>query len=392
MSLLGWPLVAVLATIALALPVATYLLWSRWRGPRVVRAGARFALLGLSQLSAVLLVAALINNYGYFYGSWGELVGSAPNIPNYARVAPEKVRAGGKVGQRGTQPDPVTAKAIGATISSLPDIGWSTQAEWPTRGRVESVNISGSRSSLSSNALIYFPPQYFQPRYAHARFPVTEILTGFPGLDLEMVYRIAFPDKLLTEMAAKRAQPMVFVMLSPTLVRPRDTECTDVPGGPQVETFLAEDLPAAIRSAYRVLPLGWGVMGASTGGYCAAKIAFNHSDVFTAAVSLSGYYHTLKDNTTGDLWGGSSVLRKLNDPEWRLAHQPAPPVSMLVTISKQELGSTGYVDTQRFLSLVRNPLLVDSIIVPTGGHNYESIGVVVPQALDWLSAHLGGPV
>jgi len=133
-------------------------------------------------------------------------------------------------------------------------------------------------------------------------------------------------------------------------------------------------------------------MGASTGGYCATKIAFNHSDVFTAAVSISGYYHTLQDNTTGDLWGGSSVLRKLNDPEWRLAHQPAPPISMLVTISKEERGPAGYADTQRFLSLVRNPLLVDSIILPHGAHNFASISVVVPRALDWLSARLGGPV
>jgi hypothetical protein len=392
MSLLGWPLVVVLAALTLVLPAATYLSWSRWRGPRIVRAGARIALLGLSQLSAVVLVAALINNYGYFYGSWSELIGSAPNIPNYARVPPHRLVQPEKSGKLQIKPGAATTKPNDAHITPRDDIGWSTSALWPTRGRIESVTINGPRSSLSSPALVYFPPQYFQPRYARARFPVTEVLAGYPGTDLEMVYRIAFPDLQLGELTAGRVGPMVMVMLSPTVVKPRDTECTDVPDGPQVETFLAQDLPVAIASTYRVRPSGWGVVGISTGGYCATKIAFDHSDVFVAAASLSGYYHTLKDNTTGDLWGGSSVLRKLNDPEWRLAHQPAPPVSLLVTISKEERGPEGYVDTQRFLSLVRDPLSVSAIILPHGAHNFASIGVVVPRALDWLSAHLGGPV
>ena len=42
-------------------------------------------------------------------------------------------------------------------------------------------------------------------------------------------------------------QPMILVMLRPTVAPPRDTECVDVPGGPQTETFFAEDLPQAVR-------------------------------------------------------------------------------------------------------------------------------------------------
>ena len=74
-----------------------------------------------------------------------------------------------------------------------------------------------------------------------------------------------------------------------------------------------------------------------------------HSDVFTAAVTLSGYFHTLRDSTTGDLWGGSRVLKNLNDLEWRLRHLPPPPVSLLVTTAKDEAGSSGYADSRRFL-------------------------------------------
>ena len=77
MDLLGRPLVILLAGLAVGLPAATYLLWSRVRGPRALRAATRVTLLGLSQVTAVLLVAALLNDYGYFYGSWSELLGGS---------------------------------------------------------------------------------------------------------------------------------------------------------------------------------------------------------------------------------------------------------------------------------------------------------------------------
>ena len=47
-------------------------------------------------------------------------------------------------------------------------------------------------------------------------------------------------------------QPMILVMMRPTVAPPRDTECVDVPGGPQTETFFAKDLPDAVSAHYRV--------------------------------------------------------------------------------------------------------------------------------------------
>ena len=93
MDLLGRPLVILLAGLAVGLPVATYLLWSRVRGPRALRAASRVALLGLSQVTAVLLVAALLNDYGYFYGSWSELLGGSTSD---GRVVHARVRGTGR--------------------------------------------------------------------------------------------------------------------------------------------------------------------------------------------------------------------------------------------------------------------------------------------------------
>jgi S-formylglutathione hydrolase FrmB len=199
---------------------------------------------------------------------------------------------------------------------------------------------------------------------------------------------LRYPDVLLSQIDAHRSRPMVLVMLRPTVVPPRDTECTDVPAGPQTLTYFGEDVPRTVSQDLRVRPTGWGAIGDSTGGYCATKLLLTHSSVFTAGVSLSGYYHTLRDRTTGNLWGGSPMLRNLNDPEWLVGHQPQPPVSLFATIGAAEKGASGIRDTRRFAALVHAPMSMTTVVIP-GGHNFASWSTVMPQALDFLSTHLG---
>src|SRR3954452_1206838 len=74
MSLLGWPLLVLLGVLAVALPVITLLGWSRITGPAPVRNLARLSLVGVSQVTAVLFVAAALSNYGSFDVSWSDLL------------------------------------------------------------------------------------------------------------------------------------------------------------------------------------------------------------------------------------------------------------------------------------------------------------------------------
>lgn len=87
-------------------------------------------------------------------------------------------------------------------------------------------------------------------------------------------------------------QPTVLVMMRPTVAPPRDTECVDIPNGPQTETFFTKDLRADIAGHYRIgrEARSWGVIGDSTGGYCALKMAMRHPDAYSSAVALSGAY------------------------------------------------------------------------------------------------------
>jgi enterochelin esterase-like enzyme len=140
-----------------------------------------------------------------------------------------------------------------------------------------------------------------------------------------------------------------------------------------------------------VLPRGWGAIGGSTGGYCAVKFAMLHPDVCAAAVSIQGYFYALRDATTGDLWGGSTVVRNLNDLEWRLRTMVPPPISLLLVSSFDQLGDDGYRDTQRFAALVRSPMTVRTVIYPHGGHNIATWRVGLPDELAWLIGRLPQP-
>jgi S-formylglutathione hydrolase FrmB len=194
-----------------------------------------------------------------------------------------------------------------------------------------------------------------------------------------------YPRIALGLVNAHRIAPMVYVMFSSTVAPPRDTECTNVPHGPQADTFLANELPSAIEHAFRIEPHRWGVVGDSTGGYCAAKLAMFHPGTFAGGISLSGYYYALSDFTTGNLWGGSLAREHDNNLEWVLGHRPAPRANLFVTIGKNEFGTQGYVDTMRFVHLVKPPMRVTALVEQVGGHNFRTWGRELPTALAWLS-------
>lgn len=380
MSLTGWPFLGLLLVLCVALPVIALLTWSRVH-PRWLAVSACAGLLVLAQISAMAMIAAAVNRSGDYYTSWSQVWGSFDKPPGIRHV---RARAGAALSGG-------TASSRGGSLTARINSSFSTASQWASRGRLESLRLVGANSGLASPALLYLPPSYFQPKYRHATFPAAEVLTGYPGRLGSLVHALDYPGVLRSEVAAGRAKAMILVMLRPSVTYPRDTECTDVPAGPQALTFFAQDVTSAVDHHYRVQPTDWGAIGDSTGGYCSAKLAMTYPAMFRAAVSLSGYYHALRDHTTGDLWGGSSVIRDQNNLNWRLRHQPAPDVSLLVTISKEEGGPLGVSDTQRFIKLVKPPLRLDTDITAHGAHNFRSWSAILPKSMDWLSARLSAP-
>ena len=249
--------------------------------------------------------------------------------------------------------------------------------------------IRGERTGLNSGpGYVYLPPQYFQRAYARVRFPVVLVLTGYPAVADGLIHRLALPAEAARLTAAGQIQPAVFVMLNVSPLFPLDTECTDIPAGPQVESFLALDVPRAIEQTFRVTasPAGWGVLGYSTGGYCAAKLAMMYPDRFSAAVSMAGYYQAIPGVYVPHFWGGSKGYRDENSLEWRLRHLPAPPVSVLATSSR--VGEQTLPGTLAFLREIHPPMRGYSLIIPQGGHNFRTWSRELPPSLEWLSRRL----
>jgi enterochelin esterase-like enzyme len=202
--------------------------------------------------------------------------------------------------------------------------------------------VAGAGSALSEQALVYLPPAYFRSGAAARRLPLVEVLTGYPGVPANLISRMRYPDRLLSAIQAGQAQNMILVMLRPAPTFPWDTECSDVPGGPQALHFFTDAVPASVSRQFGVHPSAYAAIGDSTGGYCAAKIAMTDPSRFVAAVSLSGYFKPATDATTRGIFANRQAFRDENDLEWRLQHLAAPDISLLIATARDEGGDDGY--------------------------------------------------
>jgi enterochelin esterase-like enzyme len=361
---------AVLAAVALF--ACTVWLW-----PRLARRGwrsvsGRVGLLLAVQLSLFVSVGLLANQTFGFYASWADLFGQETDqgvVVDHTpgnRSSPLRVtEIGGVPGRSGFRPSSV--------------------------GQVQKVDIVGRTTHIASPAYIYLPPEYFQERYRTRTFPAAVVLTGYPGTARALVDKLHYPRTALQLVKDGRMRPMILVMLRPTVAPPRDTECVDVPGGPQTESFFAEDLPQAVTQHYRVAkgPRSWGIIGDSTGGYCALKLAMHHPGVYAAGAGLSPYYKAPVDATTGDLFQGDKAVRDRANLWWCLKHLPGPDTSLLVSSSK--VGESNYKDTLKFIERVKakGTTRISSIILESGGHNFNTWRREIPATLEWISGQLG---
>ncbi|MEU7861504.1 alpha/beta hydrolase-fold protein [Nonomuraea sp. NPDC049141] len=358
MELTSVKLQLLVAGLAVAALVATVWLWPRLSGRSWPAVLGRVGVLVGDQVLTLTALGLIGNSYFGFYSSWPDLLGTD------------------------TATAPITVAGVGAGIRVL--------TQHAVRGgRIEQVIMPGSTTHLSEEAYIFLPSAYFTDK--HQRFPAILSLTGYPGDPRNLMTRLDLPGRMAKAIAEHQVKPTILVMMRPSVVLPRDTECVDVPRGPQSQAYFATDVRQDMIDSYRVGSGReyWGLLGGSTGGYCALKIAMSHPDRFSAAVSLSGYYKTIIDGTTGDLFAGDKTVEQRNDLMWRLAGLPAPPVNVLVTTSKK--GEGNYQSTQRFLAAVKPPMQASSLILPSGGHNFNTWNRELPQALPWLAQQLHAP-
>jgi enterochelin esterase-like enzyme len=349
-----------------------------WLWPRLARrtwraVSGRVALLLAVQLTLFASVGLAANQAFGFYASWADLLGQETDEGVVVDHTPG-----------GPEDDPLRVVDTG----SVPGAG-SPGAR--TGGRIHEVEILGRTTHIATRAYVYLPPEYFQERYRTRTFPAAVVLTGYPGTAKALVDKLDYPHTARGLAKEGRMRPMILVMMRPTVAPPRDTECVDIPDGPQTESFFAKDLPDAVGGHYRVGGKrgSWGIIGDSTGGYCALKLAMHHPRVYAAGAGLSAYYRAPIDPTTGDLFHGDKTLRNRADLFWYLKNMPAPDTSLLVSSSK--IGESNYKDTLKFIAGAKatNRTRISSIILESGGHNFNTWRREIPATLEWISGRLG---
>ncbi len=372
MGLTSDKVLALAILIAVVLFIGTVWLWPRLARQSWRAVSGRIGLLLSTQVALFACVGLAANQAFGFYASWADLFGKETG-----QGAGHRPRGGRH--RRRPAPGGLHLRRTGGERHAAAD--GRADPEGEHRGPQVPPGLAGVRVPAAG---------YFQPQYRTRTFPVSVVLTGYPGTARSLVDKLNYPSTAQRLAKEGRVQPMILVMLRPTVAPPRDTECVDVPGGPQAETFFAKDLPDAVRGHYRVgkRARSWGIIGDSTGGYCALKLAMHHPNVYAAGAGLSAYYKAPIDPTTGDLFHGDKKLQNRADLFWFLQHEEAPDTSLLVTSSK--VGEHNYKDTLRFIDRVQatNLTRISSIILDSGGHNFNTWRREIPPTLQWISGRL----
>ncbi|WTQ62187.1 esterase family protein [Streptomyces sp. NBC_00158] len=343
-------LVTLIAATVLAMLLAL-LLWNRVPGPGAVRWAVRVMMLGLCQLTAICVVAAWINGGFGLYASWDDLLGT---------------------GDRG------------AAAMTGPPVGRAKFT--PGANGTRSTYFRGSRSKLAGQVIVWTPPEYDAPGADRTRFPVLVLLHGYPGSPGSWFDLGSMPDALqqLVELGAVRPFVLVVPEIYPGGV---NTDCSDTPTR-KVATWLARDVPELVARNFRTLPEpeGWGLMGVSTGAFCAVKLPLQYPGVFRAGAALD------PDPLTGDPEVlADPVLRERNSPMWLVGHAKGADVGLFLATSAQDKDSPPRQLADFTRAARGTGIRVKTLVRPSGGHNFRTWNAMYPDALGWLSTELPAP-
>ncbi len=354
MSLTSRSLLVLSLVLAVLAPAVLAVLWrGRGRPPSSARGSrglpvlgvlGRFVGVGVCQALAMTTLFLYVNHLYTFYTSWADLVGRSAPVAG--------IRTTGLVA--------------------------------PGEGTIKVLTVPGGRTNDGSHqVLAWLPPGYDPSPSASTRYPVLMFLPGQPSDPVTTFRRFGFGAIAAQEVRDDKVPP--FIAVFPPLMTdpPRDTECTNVPGGPQAETWLDHDVYRAVSTDLRTNGKPWTEIGWSTGAFCAAKLLLAHPAQYRAAVGYGGYYAPLTDHTTGNLFDGNARLREENSPSWLYLHAGGMRGRRLLLVTgAQDLES--YDQTRAFLDLAHGDPSVSSAVFGVGGHNYRNYRAYVPSSLEWL--------
>ena len=367
--------------LAVVLPVATVVAWGRVRGGAVLRTGQRWLLVVAAQAAGILAVLVVINNPFGLYSGWDALLGRTVQDSSAVVLTPQ-VRTGDPSSGSSGRPSSGGRAPTAAPVPWVNGLPAGFSAYDGNRTFLAMVAVPGSPSPM--RLYVSLPPQYDQAAYAHKQFPVVELLHGYPGTPTTWFHAMDVRARLQAAMGAG-ATPFVLAVPQISVPGAPDLECTNLPQQPQVATFLTTEVHAILASHFRVRTdrAGWGLMGYSEGGYCAAALTLRHPELYAAGVDIAGYGQPL--SAFFDRYPAQHAAGRLS-----VLLRGAPPVAIYASASAQDPQSSGALTA--LTHDVRPPTTVTTRLYAQGGHNTSDWSAQLPADFQWLSGHLGGVV
>lgn len=298
------------ASAAVAVLAVVVVLWRRRRVRRW----------GFPAFGVLLLLAAVtaLNSYvGY--------VRTSDDLARLLQRGPGLVNVAGHLLDDGKEaPTDATTAAAGTRPAS----GAATGGQ-----RIDVVNLPDPAHGIPSGSnYVILPPGYDTD--TARRYPVVYLIHGYPfGGPRDWLTSGDAPGTLLALQQAHAVEPMIVVSVDMTAGNPStDWECLNVPGGPQLETYLASTVVPAIDHRYRTVAdrahraLG----GMSGGGFGALNIGLHHVDEFATLV-IALPYDDLNDSI-GILSGNQAAIAANTPRRYLPTMKFSAPISVMLAV------------------------------------------------------------
>ena len=249
--------------------------------------------------------------------------------------------------------------------------------------------VSGPLSGITAAVVVQLPPGYRDAANATARYPVLETFPGYPGQPTQWIRAMDAGAVMAAAVAAHRMRPALIVSPQVEIPPGVDTECVNAsPGRPQLETWLAQDVPTWIVRTFRVQPgrWSWATIGLSAGGWCAAMVAMLHPAQYAAAVVMGGYFRPSFGSAYEPYPNNSPLESRYNLV--RLAARKPPSVAVWLETSHAD--PLSYTSSSALLRAAKPPLAVDATVLQHAGHRLSVWQALLPAALSWLGHNVPG--
>jgi enterochelin esterase-like enzyme len=333
----------------------------------------------LAFASAMTFGIATVNKYYDYYPTWGSAWSDITN--SNVPAAPLDALSGGE-------------------HTAMASLGHYDAAIARQYGLTVHMTVRGKITHITRSVYVWLPPQYFQPgHYQKYRFPVVELLHGFPGQPQDWITVLGVNVILNNLIDEHKADPAILVMPDSNGGRGISLQCLNQYHGAQDDTYLSKDLPDFIEHRLRVQPLGagWGIGGYSEGGFCAANLGLQHGTTFNAAAVMSGYFVPSDNqlmNPSREVYPFASKKQAAeNTPSKLLRSLPLgrPIPQFWLGAGNGDAQDVHAAENFDELVQLRQPN-VTLKLVPNGGHTMQTWRQLLPPMLTWMTRSLEAEV